>query len=250
MLGVFKTDKVMKKIITILFVLIITKTASWGQTNAICTYQVYSNKDSVLGVKSNDDVVEQDTKNMLNFALDIAKNFEYVLKFNTSESIFQLDDLLINDSHQDNYLYPVALAIVGRGKYYMNKNYSMHQVETSGMLFLIKDSENGKGWTITHEEKKIGKYTCFKAFKECEKCRSAVEVWFTPEIPAPFGPLGLGGLPGLIVEVKKRLFTLRLSAISYPKNRIIIKEPQKGKLVSKEEYKEISLGFRKNIKKL
>ncbi|MDO5616594.1 MAG: GLPGLI family protein [Cruoricaptor ignavus] len=55
-------------------------------------------------------------------------------------------------------------------------------------------------WEITNEEKKINDFTCYKAVGEF-RGREYV-VWFTPEIPVPYGPWKLGGLPGLILEAK------------------------------------------------
>jgi hypothetical protein len=52
------------------------------------------------------------------------------------------------------------------------------------------------------------------------------------------------------VEVKKKLFTLRLVSISYKNNKIEIKKPVNGKVISKDKYKEITSGFREKAKKM
>ncbi|MDO5616595.1 MAG: GLPGLI family protein [Cruoricaptor ignavus] len=56
-------------------------------------------------------------------------------------------------------------------------------------------------WEITNEEKKINDFTCYKAMGKF-RGREYV-VWFTPEIPVPYGPWKLGGLPGLILEAEE-----------------------------------------------
>lgn len=54
-------------------------------------------------------------------------------------------------------------------------------------------------WQIENEIKKIGNFNCKKAttnFRGHE-----YTAWFTEDIPVPFGPWKLNGLPGLILEV-------------------------------------------------
>ena len=62
-------------------------------------------------------------------------------------------------------------------------------------------------WEITNEESRINGLRCIKAnglrptnmagFKP-----SAYTAWFTPDIPLPFGPFDISGLPGLVVKYK------------------------------------------------
>lgn len=65
-------------------------------------------------------------------------------------------------------------------------------------IFLVKDTYNTLKWNITTEAKKIAGYNCIKA---TATYRGRIWVaWFSPEIPLPFGPWKLHGLPGLILE--------------------------------------------------
>ena len=53
-------------------------------------------------------------------------------------------------------------------------------------------------WKLSNDTKLIGKFTCKKATTFFRGRQYTA--WFTPEIPVPFGPWKLQGLPGLILE--------------------------------------------------
>ena len=67
---------------------------------------------------------------------------------------------------------------------------------------------NELNWEITDETKSILGYTCYKAvgYKEQydpgrKKLLTFSPVaWFAPELNMPFGPNGIDGLPGLVLE--------------------------------------------------
>lgn len=64
-------------------------------------------------------------------------------------------------------------------------------------------------------------------------------VWFTPEIPLAFGPAGLGGLPGLLVEATKYRYTLIIKKIRYFEKDLTIDKRKEGKMVTAEDLKEM-----------
>jgi GLPGLI family protein len=67
-----------------------------------------------------------------------------------------------------------------------------------------------------------------------------IEAWYTPMIPVSHGPGDYWGLPGLILEVSVDNTTLLCSKIVMnPQEKVKIEAPNKGKLVTKKEYKEI-----------
>ncbi|MUV04721.1 GLPGLI family protein [Flavobacterium rakeshii] len=64
--------------------------------------------------------------------------------------------------------------------------------------FLVEDIYHDFKWDISNENKIIEGYNCIMA---TTKYRGRNwKVWFTPDIPLPFGPWKLHGLPGLIIE--------------------------------------------------
>lgn len=70
-----------------------------------------------------------------------------------------------------------------------------------------------------------------------------IEAWYTPMIPVSQGPADYWGLPGLILEVNIGNTTLLCSKIVMnPEEKIKIEPLDKGKVVTKKEYKEIITG--------
>ena len=154
----------------------------------------------------------------------------------------------------------------------------LQEQEFFGKQFLIKDSLPKLEWKMGTETKQIGQYTCFKAIatkkvegfdwrsmrrrnddenKEAEKLKDStkskdpidevempedieVTVWYTPQIPVSQGPGEYWGLPGLILEVNADRTTILCSKIVMnPEEKTEIKQPSKGKEVTKEEYNTI-----------
>ena len=75
-----------------------------------------------------------------------------------------------------------------------------------------------------------------------------VTAWYTPQIPVNQGPGDYWGLPGLILEVSSGRTTILCSKIEInPKDKVEIKAPTKGKVVTKEAYSEIVKGKMKEM---
>jgi len=93
-------------------------------------------------------------------------------------------------------------------------------------------------WKILDQHKKISGLQCTKA-KGALYGRD-YEVWFTPDIPVPFGPYKLGGLPGLILQANStdNIVNYELRLIETESEDIDkIMPPQKGDLINMEEFK-------------
>ncbi|MET0760691.1 MAG: GLPGLI family protein [Flavobacterium sp.] len=149
--------------------------------------------------------------------------------------------------------------------------------EFMGKEFLVKDSLPKLDWKMESETKLIGGYTCFKATavrpvsqsdfrnfrakkeetkKETVKTDDTtkktnfmdefelpkeitITAWYTPEIPVNQGPENYWGLPGLILEVNDGKTTVLCSKIVMnAKEKVEIKAPTNGKVISQKEYDE------------
>lgn len=131
---------------------------------------------------------------------------EYELIFSNSASLYRL----IENVAYSDFDYNMAISIAGGKSLHYKNIKTKSKIEQKSELEafnIIKDYNEFK-WEITKETKVIGKYTCYKATCHVEyfsKIRNKVisfdpVVWFTYELPYPFGPKGIDGLPGLIIE--------------------------------------------------
>ena len=76
--------------------------------------------------------------------------------------------------------------------------------------------------------------------EEEEVEKTEIVAWYSPQIPVSQGPLEYWGLPGLILEVNVGKTTMLCSKIIMnPDEKTKIEAPDKGKLVTKNEYQEI-----------
>ncbi|MFI2742142.1 GLPGLI family protein [Zhouia sp. PK063] len=235
-----------KYLLTFLFVLLFS-TISIGQESAICSYQIIPLKEH-LKILSTDNKSQRDSKEMLIKALDLASSFKYTLEFNSTEALSSIDNTLDNENSRNSFLLPVAKALIGKGIYYQNisEHIQLRQLSSMGQEFIIRDSIKSNEWNISKEHRKIGKFNCYKATKNCNSCnRGMEEVWFTPEVPKSFGPLGYGGLPGLIIAVQKKTFILQLTEIKLMEGTFKIDKPSKGKMVSVDYYNSLTKQARK-----
>ena len=84
-----------------------------------------------------------------------------------------------------------------------------------------------------------------KEKEEIEEVEEMVEViaWYSPMIPVSQGPTEYWGLPGLILELSAGNTTMLCNKIVMnPEEKIEIKRPTKGEVVTKKEYNEIITG--------
>jgi len=221
----------------------------YAQQSAICTYKIVPKMES-FKINKTDDNNTKYAKDLMLKSVVVAKGFDYILTFNQKESSSQISERMTNDG-ENKYLNSIAKALIGKGLFYQNKTLkiSLWQTNVMGELYLVKDSLVND-WEISNESKKIGNYTCYKAVKNCTTCNSIQEVWFTPEIPVPFGPIGYGGLPGLIISVVKKNTVLQLERIKFYDKPLVIDKPNKGKEIVKAEYDMITSNIRNNAKKM
>jgi GLPGLI family protein len=178
---------------------------------------------------------------------NIFKSMTFILSYNASEAIFLTEmDEMIKDGDE---IALIAANVFSNANtiFYTNlsENLNLRALDYLGEKFLINDGNSDVEWTVSNETKTILGYRCYRAFKEIEEHNQILnqkrtliyEVWFTPDIPVSFGPIGLGGLPGLILEAtRNNRFTYRARTIQFFEKPIELETNFKGTKISKEEF--------------
>ena len=229
----------MKKIITLLFIFLCVGFVK-AQQSAEVTYKVHSidNPEQYRQMRQQfgEDSYNRTLKKHQRIYA-IAKDLDFVLKFNPNESLYYCDEDMPDETI--NIYYSIMAKILGSGMSikYQNRKDSLLMVQGkspgSNKLYRETSSLYKYKWQITNETNTIMGYPVIKAVSK------NVEVWFAPDIPVPFGPAGYGGLPGLIL--KKRFikqfpaYELVATEIHFYKKPIKIKKPEKGVLRTEEE---------------
>jgi len=198
-----------------------------------------------------------------NLMAQLKKSMEktFVLDFDKTTSLYKEEQKLDNPLLASGPGVRVRISSSG-GLFYKNVKEKRYVDENDifGKEFLVKDTLTNWKWEMGSETKMIGDYTCYKATTVRKKIQEPaskdkksvlnidesgpkeirITAWYTPDIPVSQGPDKYWGLPGLILEVNDGDTTILCSKIVLnPKEKTVIKEPTKGKVVTQKEYDEI-----------
>lgn len=187
----------------------------------------------------------------------------FILNFDKKTSTYKEDVQLDAPNPQIGGAGVMVMSFGGSGNgsvYFKNisEKSFVNQTEIMGKRFLVKDSLPNYQWEMSTETKNIGNYTCYKATfaREVEDIKMVFEdgeskedkikktvtttAWYTPQVPVSNGPDNYQGLPGLILEINdgERLIVCT-EIILNPSEKIEVKAPEKGEIVSQEAYDKI-----------
>ncbi|MCH3881567.1 MULTISPECIES: GLPGLI family protein [Tenacibaculum] len=223
----------MKK--TLLILCLITKMV-YSQTG-IVIYKAESLKNYVkdnLKIKAISEEID-----IMTFTLSYSKKSSYFKKENNlpkDQRYSKLARILIR-SDSDWFQYSDGLkSIVNR-----EVKDKVYQVQYKKMI----------NWVLKEDAKIIDGFTCYKAVRTelNKRTNKYVETiaWYTPDIPVPYGPLGNGGLPGLILQlIRPNLVSLTTKKITLNPKRIK-KTPKliNGELITSDELVKLMRDARK-----
>ncbi|MHA7942341.1 GLPGLI family protein [Formosa sp. 3Alg 14/1] len=201
---------------------------SFGQNSEI-TYKIsrdYSGLDDKnLGMSA---------KTKIKGIYNALNNIECVLVYNKDFGVFRE----VEKMEYDNDPYQKMASIFVGGTYYCDrtKQKFVKQKEFSGKLFNIQLEYKSLDWEITKDKREIGGYTCYKAILKSDE---AIIVWFAPELNFPFGPIGMGGLPGLILELTKNKLIFSATKISLGNNTEVLELPTEGEFITEDAYSKL-----------
>jgi GLPGLI family protein len=106
-------------------------------------------------------------------------------------------------------------------------------------IYILKEKIPAINWSILPETRKIGTLQAIHA-KGVFGGRT-YNVWFTPDIPLPFGPNKFGGLPGLILEVYSEDGFVKYKFQNFESSTgdsVVIEKPKAGKEITEQELRD------------
>jgi len=201
----------------------------------------------------------------------------YILNFDREASTYKEEEVLEAPGGQGGFGKWGSSFSAGLQYKNIKSQQFLQDQEFFGKQFLISDSLVKLDWKLGTETKQIGQYICMKAtaikpvdefdwrsMRKKSKPKDAnkdevkkdsttttitedieipkeieVTAWYTPQIPVSQGPGDFWGLPGLILEVNTDKTTILCSKIIMnPQEKVQIKAPEKGAVVSRKEYNE------------
>ena len=218
---------------------------------------IYQSKTKLTGLFDSPQIPDE-MKKIIEERRKINSEKTFIMHFDKTSSIYEQQEKLDLPVPGGSGMR-IMPSINDNGRHYKNirENIIIEERDFMGKEFLIKDSLPKLNWKIENETKQRGNYTCFKAIainvsnnEGNKKAKSTnfmddlgmskeitITAWYTPEIPVNQGPENYWGLPGLILEVNDgKTIVLCSKIILNTKERVEIKPPTKGKVISEKEY--------------
>lgn len=170
---------------------------------------------------------------------------ETVLIFNDNQSLYKNYENLDDESEPSRWQEMMSYWMGSDNQIYRNleENVFVEKKGFQGKTFTITgEIQDTMKWKIMPSTDKILGYSTMLATAMADS--SEVKVWFTTEIPKPFGPMSMGGLPGLVLQMEMNAdkFGMRVVASKIDTRKIKDKEfkrPKGGQAVTRDEYNDI-----------
>jgi GLPGLI family protein len=136
-----------------------------------------------------------------------------------------------------------------QNEFYKNfgTNSYINETEFLGKKYLVVDSLKNIPWKLGTETKKVAGYNCMNATYENTERKQSYTAWFTGDIVCPSGPLLMGNLPGMILELDMNNGEMVTVAtkIDFKSVKSELRQPKNGKKVTQKEYTKIMDDWRK-----
>jgi GLPGLI family protein len=208
-----------------------------GIINDTAEMNIEHKKEFIEGIKKEDSPMRI-KKQVIDFYENAEPDY-YELHFTDNEAYYFKDESLEREE-----TYNIG-SKAGLFPYY-NDSETNKIIELNSMMGNI--SHEPLDWKTTNETKMIGDIKCYKATTtETLYSRQGhfydrdIIAWFAPEIPVSFGPKNYSGLPGLVLEVKRKEFTITATKINLnpDEKKLKIKRVDKDeKVISQKEMNE------------
>ncbi|WJS93693.1 GLPGLI family protein [Flavobacterium johnsoniae] len=223
----------MKRLYIILLALISFLGHSQGK-NTVVEYNLVIQKEE--GLFDNN----ADLKGMLQKAMSECDKLTFQLIITENGSKFLVKENLESDINKHVKMFTLAMSHYS-GMIYNLKDKLLVQKELLGENIYGKE-ELKKDWILSNETKMIDNYLCYKATNIYrvtygdKAFNHAVTAWYCPKLPYPYGPIGYGNLPGLILELQVRNAVFGAKSIKLKSDEDFdIKSLEKIKVLSEKE---------------
>ena len=182
---------------------------------------------------------------------------EMILVFNETQSLYKTYENLDAEEEEPSQMKGMmSMWMGGDAQTYRNTetNQMIEKKDFQGKAFKITGKiQDTLKWKIMPSTKEILGFSTMLATSMSDS--TEVKVWFTTEIPEPFGPMTVGGLPGLVLrmEFKADRFEMKVFADKFTDRTIKDKEfklPKGGETVTQEEYDAIMKKKMEEMKKM
>ncbi len=158
---------------------------------------------------------------------------KWKLCFNDSEALSYgyreiKDPFFKRIKRNENYL-------LHHSSYYSTKTNLRYDVVNFKGKYLIVDTARNWNWQLLDKSKEFIGFQC-KAALSINSKGDSTYVWYTKEIPLPFGPSVYSGLPGVILEIFDQRYGFHYYATKVVVDSFKISIPENVQQISKEEF--------------
>lgn len=223
----------MKNIISLLLLIVVF--SSYSQTRG------GEAKYTVTLVEREKDEIYKSLTSMYQNAESSVEHLSFILNFDTSNSCFFIED---NEVPLDSDLGVASFLVGFSSQKIWNDSQFFYKLPKVGYrakeTYLMKNPAQFN-WEISNETKKIDGFVCYKATGSIQSGNNTKPLiaWFCPDIPYSFGPLGIGGLPGLVLELNTQEATFGLKSLRLDENILVEPFPENSRILTDDEYGEI-----------
>lgn len=163
------------------------------------------------------------------------------IEFNNKVAIVKTSKAMNVDSGLDINAAINSFYLDGVYSFDFDKRTSIFQTrDHTGIVRIVRDL-NAIEWEFTGETKMIQGFLCREAKAQYSYnyfFYNDLTAWFTTELAFPFGPIGIGGLPGAILELSTNRFTYYATDIKIDNKHKELKISERGEKHHFDSYRE------------
>lgn len=148
----------------------------------------------------------------------MAKQLDFTLSVNNDENLFFLEEKVYTN---DELAELVTLKSDYQGRVFLKDSILFTEIDSKNLNVKAILKKQLPEWELHNETKVIQGYTCLKATTTKVVQNKAglftfpITAWYCPQINSSLGPIGYGGLPGLIFELRGNKYVYGLQKIAF-----------------------------------